>query len=751
VLEGIARLAIRAPRRIIAIALLVMAGTAVFGIPAANSLSAGGFEDPTAGSAHAAQLLAGKFNQGDMQMLITVSYDGAHSDAARAVGTDMVARLHNSPYVAQVISPWTAPPSVASSLISKDGNTGLIVAGITGGQNGAQQHAETLSNELVHDRDGVTVRAGGDAIAAGQINLQTQKDLKLMESIAIPLSFLVLVWVFGGLVAAALPLAVGGLAIFGSMAVLRAMTLATDVSIFALNLCVATGLALAIDYTLLILSRYRDELANGAGREEALVRTIGTAGRTVLFSAMTVALSMSVMVLFPMYFLKSFAYAGVAVVALAAAAAIVVTPAAIALLGPRLDSLDMHRLLRKLLRRPQPGYRPVEQTFFYRLAKFTMRRAIPIGLAGAALLVALGLPFSSAKWGLPDDRVLPASSSARQVGDQLRTDFTDNPSTNVSVVIPDAGGVSAAELGRYAAELSQVPAVLAVSAPDGTFVGGRVVGPPSAPAAVTDGSAFLTVTSSAPLYSQASQTQLDELQAVPGPAGRQALLTGTAPINRDTAHAVTSRLPIVLTVIAAITFVLMFRLTGSLVMPLKTLMLNALSLAATFGALVWIFQDGHLGALGTTATGTLVATMPALLFCIGFGLSMDYEVFLISRIHEYWLASKRTRADNDESVALGVAHTGRVITAAALIMSISFAAMIAAQVSFMRMLGLGLTLAILGDATLVRMLLVPSFMRVMGRFNWWAPKPLARLHDRLPISSEHTLPSAPVRGLSHAG
>ena len=734
-LEGIARLAIRAPRRIIAIALLVMAGTAVFGIPVAKSLSAGGFEDPTADSAHAAQLLAGTFDQGDMQMLITVSSnDGAQSGAARAVGTDIVARLHSSPYVAQVISPWTAPPAVANSLISKKGNTGLIVAGITGGQNGAQQHAETLGNELVHDRDGVTVRAGGEAITANQVNLQTQKDLKLMESIAIPLSFLVLVWVFGGLVAAALPVAVGGFAIFGSMAVLRAITFATDVSIFALNLSVATGLALAIDYTLLILSRFRDELANGASHDEALMRTMATAGRTVLFSAMTVALSMSMMVLFPMYFLKSFAYAGVAVVVFAAVAAIVVTPAAIALLGQRLDSFDVRRLVRMLLRRPEPGHRPVEQTFFYRLAKFVMRRAIPIGLAGAALLVALGLPFSTAKWGLPDDRVLPTSSSARQVGDQLRTDFADNLATNVTIVIPDASGISAAEMDRYATRLSQVPAVLAVSAPDGRFVAGRRVGPPSAPCAVSDRSAFLTVASSAPLYSPASQTQLDGLQAVPGPAGRHALLTGTAPINRDTARAVTSRLPIVLAVIAAITFVLLFRLTRSVVLPLKTLVLNGLSLTATLGALVWIFQDGHLGALGTTATGTLVVTMPPLLFCIAFGLSMDYEVFLVSRIREYWLASNRTPADNDESVALGVAHTGRVITAAALIMSISFAAMIAAQVSFMRMLGLGLTLAVLGDATLVRMLLVPAFMHVMGRFNWWAPKPLERPHQRIPIS-----------------
>jgi RND superfamily putative drug exporter len=737
-LNSIARLAISAPRRIIAIALLVMAATAVFGIPVAKSLGAGGFTDPSADSARAAQLLAGKFNQGDMQMLITVSSDGgAQSGAARDVGSDIVAGLHSSPYVAQVVSPWTVGPSAAKSLISEDGNTALIVAGIRGNQNAAQEHAVTLSNELVHDRDGVVVRAGGDAIAASQINQQTQKDLKLMEAIAIPLSFLVLVWVFGGLAAAALPLAVGGLAIFGSMAVLRAITYMTDVSIFTLNLSVAMGLALAIDYTLLILSRFRDELATGAGRDEALVRTMATAGRTVLFSSMTVALSMSVLVLFPMYFLKSFAYAGVAVVGLAASAAIVVTPAAIALLGPRLDSLDVHKLIRKVLRRPEPVSQPIQQHFFYRLAKFVMRRALPIGLAGSALLVVLGLPFMSARWGLADDRVLPQSASARQVGDQLRTDFADNMATKVTVVIPDADGISASEVDRYAAKLSAVRAVSSVSAPDGTFVGGTLAGPPSGPTGISDGSAFLTVTTTTPLYSQASQTQLDSLHAVPGPAGRHALLTGSTAINTETSDAVLSRLPIVLALIAAITFVLMLLMTGSVVLPLKTLLLNGISLTATFGALVWIFQDGHLGAFGTTATGTLVVTMPALLFCIGFGLSMDYEVFLVSRIHEYWLASNRTRADNDESVALGVAHTGRVITAAALIMSISFA-----QVSFMRMFGVGLTLAVLGDATLVRMLLVPSFMRVMGRFNWWAPKPLAWLHKRFPIS-EPPAPSYP--------
>jgi RND superfamily putative drug exporter len=712
-----------------------MVATAVFGIPVANSLSAAGFQDPTSESAHASRLLADKFGQGDQQMLITVSSDeGVQSSAARRAGTDIVRELQNWPYVSHVMSPWTSPPSASAGLISKDGSTGVIVAGITGGGSGAQANAKLVSDDVLHDRDGVIVRAGGEAMVLTEIKAQTEEDLKTMEAIAIPLSFLVLVWVFGGLVAAALPVAVGLFAVFGSMAVLRAITYATDVSIFALNLSVAMGLALAIDYTLLILSRYRDELGAGRRPDEALVRTVATAGRTVLFSALTVALSMSALVLFPMYFLKSFAYAGIAVVAFAATAALVVTPAAIALLGERLDSLDLHVLVRRVLRRPEPVPRTIEQGLWYRLAKFAMRHAVPVGVAIVALLVALGLPFANVKWGVPDDRALPQSASARQVGDQLRADFAHDLATNVTVVISDMARIAPQELNRFAAELSRVPDVSAVSAPSGTFIAGSPVGPPSAATGLNDSGAFLTVSSSAPLFSEASNTQLDQLQAVPGPAGQRVLLTGNAQVNRDTARAVTSRLPVVLAVIAAVTFVLLFLLLGSVVLPLKALVLNVLSLTAAFGAMVWIFQDGHLGAFGTAATGTLVVSIPMLLFCIAFGLSMDYEVFLTSRIREFWLASDQTTADNDEAVALGLAYAARVITAAALIMSISFAALIAAQVSFMRMFGVGLTLAVLADATLVRMLLVPAFMRVMGRLNWWTPKPLVRLYERFGIT-----------------
>ncbi len=352
------------------------------------------------------------------------------------MGTDIVRALAQSPAVATVTSPWTAPQAAAAPLVSRDGKTGVIVAGITGGDNGAPKNADALINQVVHDRDGVTVRAGGEAPMKLQITQQSEKDLKTMEGVAIPLSFLVLVWVFGGLVAAVLPLAVGGFAIFGSMAVLRVISFATDVSIFALNLAVAMGLALAIDYTLLLLSRFRDERTAGAERNEALLRTMVSAGRTVLFSAITVALSMSAMVLFPIYALKSFAYAGVAVVAFASVAAVTVTPAAIVLLDNRLDSLNLPRWLR----RPIAAPRPVDQTLWYRLAMFAMRRAAPIGIVIVALLVALGAPFTGAKWGVPDDRVLPTSSSAHLVGDQMRTRFTDDLATNLAVVIPDADG-----------------------------------------------------------------------------------------------------------------------------------------------------------------------------------------------------------------------------------------------------------------------------------------------------------------------
>jgi putative drug exporter of the RND superfamily len=733
VLDRVARSALAAPRRILVGALLLTLAAALFGAPVTTSLSAGGMRDPAAESSKAAALLADRFGQGDMSMMVTVSSpEGVDSPGARATGSQIVDQLAHAANVGQVLSPWTG--ARPRSLVSEDGKTGLIVVGITGTDNDVQKRAKQLAEQYVHDRDGVTVRAGGEATIYWQINEQTRKDLLLMEALAMPLSFVALLWVFGGLFAAALPLIVGVIAVVGSMAALRALSVFTDVSIFSLNLSVALGLALAIDYTLLILTRYRDEQAAGATREIALVRTMVTAGRTVLFSAMTVVLSMATMVIFPQYFLRSFAYAGVAVVASAALAAIVVTPAVIVILGDRLDSLNVRRLLRRLTGRPEPRPKPVEQTFWYRCAKFAMRYAVPVGLVVVTVLLLLGTPFMGVRWGFPDDRMLPPSASSREVGDALRNDFAVDPTTNITVVLPDTTGVEPAQLGPYAAALSEVPDTIAVSSPVGTFVEGKPAGPPSAPTGFGSGAAFLTVSSRAALFSVESAQQVNRLRAVAPPAATAIQLAGVAPANQDSVHAVTGRTPMVLAIIAVITLVLLFLLTGSVVLPVKAVVMNVLSLTAAFGAVVWVFQEGHFGALGSAVTGTLEVNLPVLLFCVAFGLSMDYEVFLISRIREYWLLSGRTTADNEESVALGVARTGRVITAAALLMSIAFAALMAAQVSFMRLFGFGLTVAVLVDATLVRMLLVPAFMKVMGRLNWWAPAPLTRLHRRFGLA-----------------
>ncbi len=742
-LHRIARLAVESPRRVVVVAALLAILIGVFGIPVADKLSPSGFQDPTAESSRAARMLTEKFDQGDVPLVLVVSApDSYDSPQAREVALSVIDTVRRSGHVAAVNSAWTAPPPAAAALVSTDKKSGLIVTGIVGAEADQQRFTKELADAVTGERNGVTVRAGGTAMVNLQVTEQSKRDLLVLESIVVPLSFLVLIWVFGGVFAAALPIVVGIMAILGSLAVLRTVTFFTDVSIFALNLTTAMGLALAIDYTLLMISRYRDELAAGAGRAKAVTTMMRTAGRTVLFSAFTVALSMAVMVLFPMNFLRSFAYAGVATVAFAAVSAVVITPAAIMLLGDRLDKLDVRRALRSLLGRPEPVALPVDQQFWYRSTKFVMRRALPIGVAGVALLAFLGAPFFGVRPGFPDDRVLPKSASAHQVGDLLRDDFANDTDSAVPIVVTDSTALEPAELDRYAAELSDVHDVNSVSAPTGSYVGGRLVGPPVAATGEASGSTLLTVSSSVPLFSQRSEDQLTALHAVDSPGGRTVEFGGLAQTNRDSVAAITSRLPLVLSLIAAIMLVLLFLLTGSVVLPVKALVLNMLSLSAAFGAMVWIFQDGHLGALGTTPTGTLVANMPVLLFCVAFGLSMDYEVFLVSRIREFWLASPQTAADNDESVALGLAHTGRVITAAALIMAITFSALVAAKVSVMRLFGVGLTLAVLMDATLVRLVLVPAFMHVAGKWNWWAPRPLRALHQRFGISES---------GESHTG
>ncbi|MGV9824309.1 MMPL family transporter [Gordonia sp. NPDC003429] len=732
-LARLTRVVIGAPKTVLAVTFLVLVLCGLYGASASQHLLPGGYSDPHSESARAADILDDTFARGGLQVVLKLDgpagTDMSTDPRAVAVGRSMVDELGTLDYIQKpILSVWQ-DPTLAPALLSKNRESALIIVSLDGGEERAPAHAEVIEKRFSGTRDGITVRVGGQAMVYQQINHQTTRDLAIAEAIAIPISFLVLIVVFGGLIAAALPVGVGIVAIVVTFAMLRLIGSVTDVSIFALNLTTAMGLALAIDYTLLLVTRYREEVANGRDRPDAIVRTLTTAGRTVAFSAVTVALSLAALAIFPMYFLRSFAYAGVGVVAVAAVASLIVTPAVLMVLGGRIDSLSV----RGLLRRAPAQNRPIEEGWWYRAATWVLRHAAPVGVAVVLVLVVLGTPFFSIKFGFPDDRVLPASASAHQIQQEIRDDYAQNLSSTITVVA--TGDVSADARAAYARDLSRVEGVNSVSSASGTFVDGRPVAPGS-PDDLRGDVGVLTVSTNKEPMGAAGEAQLSALRAVSAPAGLAVLFTGAAATNVDTVDAIYHYLPWVLGLIAVATFILLFLFTGSVVLPLKALVLNVLSLSATFGAMVWFFQEGHLGGLGTTATGYLVATMPVLMFCIAFGLSMDYEVFLLGRIREEWLASDRSRAANDRAVAMGLAKTGRVITAAALLMAIVFAGIAASQVSFMRMFGVGLTLAVLMDATLIRMLLVPSFMRVAGRANWWAPGPLRRLHDRFGLSEE---------------
>ncbi|WP_280425011.1 MMPL family transporter [Nocardia carnea] len=740
----IAQLVTRFPRAILVGALAVALLCGIFGATAASGLKSGGFVSSDAESTQAGELLADNFEGAAPNYILLVdSPEGVDTPAVRARVQAAIDTIGAHPDTTSVQSYWTAPsPAVASALRSTDGKSGLIAVHLDGDETQMQEAAGEISAQVTGTSDGVTVRAGGAAATFHEVNEQITHDLAVAEAAAIPLTLIVLVLVFGSLIAASLPLLVGLFAIAATLAILRLFTLFTDVSIYAMNLTTALGLALAIDYSLFIVSRFREELAGGLDPRAATVRALQTAGRTVLFSALTVALSLSAMLVFDLYFLRSFAYSGVAVVVAAAAASVIVLPAALVLLGHRVNALDLRApLLRLFGREPAPlGAMVPERTGWYRLVMRVMRFAVPVSLVIVALLLALGSPFLSVKFGYPDERVLPESAASRQVGDEVRAEFPRaDPGGNTTIVLngyQDEQGVAA-----YASQLSEVDDVTGVLSSAGVYVSGNRLAPtPPGMANVTG--TYLTVNTSLDPFSPAGGDQLTELRAVPAPA--PPLFSGAAAMNEDSLDALADRLPLAALLIVLATFVVLFLFTGSVILPLKALLLNTLSLTAAFGAMVWIFQDGHLeGLLGFTAVGYLVPTMPILMFCLAFGLSMDYEVFLLSRIREEWLHRRAGRTggefaaeDNTASVAIGVARTGRIFTAAAVLMAIVIGALATSQVSFIQLMGLGLTLTVLADATIIRALLVPALMRLMGPLNWWAPKPLARLHDRFGLGEE---------------
>ncbi len=579
-------------------------------------------------------------------------------------------------------------------------------------QDAAQSIADSLANEP-------GVKVGGFALAQKQVNQQTENDLRTAELLVFPILFLLSLLFFRSAVAAALPLLVGGLAIVGTFLMLRIASEFGSISIFALNLTTGLGLGLAIDYSLFIVSRYREELARrgvdsehaAAGRTErweALRATMRTAGRTVLFSSLTVAAALASLIVFPQRFLYSMGIGGACVAVLAAAVSLVVLPAVLSLLGPRVNA----GAPRFLQHRADRDARSERSGFWYRLSQFVMRRPVVVAISSASLLIVLGLPFLQIRFTGVDPQVLPQSASARQVDDALRSDFPPFETSPIRVVVEGGGGSAVA---RVSHELHESQGIASV---------GR-------PVALRGGLSVIDAISRHSYIDAASKDTVRAIRALPDPPGAAVQVTGISAHYVDFESSLHAHLPIALGIVVAATLIILFAMTGSVVLPIKSLLMNVLNLSAVFGILVLIFQHGNFeSVLGYTSQGALEETMPILLFAIAFGLSTDYAVFLLSRIKEAYDGG----ASNEESVAIGLERTGRIVTAAALLFAIAIGAFATSKIVFIKENGIGTALAVLIDASIIRALLVPSLMALLGKWNWWAPAPLRRLHDRWGLS-----------------
>jgi RND superfamily putative drug exporter len=745
-LSRLGRFTVRRRKAVLVGAAIAFAVAGGWGGGVAEHLSSGGFDDPASESFKADQALLDTFGTGTPNLLLLVTAEGGSVDdpAVVAAGTALTQELAAEPHLTNVVSYWTlgSPPPLRSD----GGDRALVLARIEGTQDEVNDLVTDLSPDYRRADGLITVEPGGFAEVFREVGTTIEEDLVRAEAIALPITLILLLLVFGSVVSASLPLAIGGLSIVGAMAVLRLLSTVTEVSIFSLNLTTARGLGLAIDYALFVVSRYREELRAGHEPGIAVQRTVRTAGRTVAFSAVTVAASLCALLVFPFSFLRSFAYAGVAVAFLAGFFSIVVLPAILAALGTRVDKLT-------IFKRSTESH--TDDGFWHRMAITVMRRPVVFAATSIAVLLLLGAPFLGINLSLPDDRVLPEEAASRQVHDVLREEFSSGEPGTSSVVAQGIGDPNArlAEVDAYAATLAQLPGVSRVDALTGTYCGeglaelgctpGQQVLPGGAgrylafSSANAGGSTYLAVVPSIEPLSPEGEDLVEAIRAADAPFPTE--VTGMSAELVDSKAALFSRLPLAAGIIALVTFVVLFLQFGSVVIPLKAVVLNLLSLSATFGAMVWVFQDGHLsGALDFDAIGSIDATTPILMFCVAFGLSMDYEVFLLSRIKEEY---DRT-GDNELSVARGLERTGRIVTAAALLIAVVFIAFATSHVTFIKLFGVGLTLAVLMDAFLIRGTLVPAFMRLAGGWNWWAPAPLRRLHDRIGFS-EHVDLDAP--------
>ncbi|MEO8288994.1 MAG: MMPL family transporter [Chloroflexota bacterium] len=726
-------------------------GTTVFG-----SLKTGGYNNPNAESTRVTQTLKDELGRDDRTLIVLfTSKDGTtvENPAYKSAVEGTLAKIDGQPDVGAITTYYMTG---ASQLVSNNKQSTYAVVGLDGDDDSQLATMKVLRPLLKSDN--LLVRLGGYAAVSQDMTNQVQKDLEHAETLSFPIVFILLLVIFGSLLAAALPLFIGGFAILGAFLILRITANFTDVSVFSVNIITMLGLGLAIDYSLFVVSRFREELVRRDGDvQAALVRTMQTAGRTVFFSGLTVTISLLSLMVFPPMFMRSMGWGGSAAVVIAMIAAITVLPAALALLGPRVNSLSVWSLFgrnRGKAGRNAGSNEQTSQGYWYKASTFVMRRPVMVLLVTVIPLMLVGLPFFRINLTIPDQRSLPESAESRQVGDVLTNEFPHNETTPIQVVVKSDKAAldpqSLSALFNYTRQLAEVPGVRRVDSlvnldPRLDAGGataytmfysaiGNAQNPQGAPAAqaakqFSNGnySAVNVLFDSDPT-SREAETLVNNIRAVPAPDGLSTLVGGRSAEQVDFLAGLLSSIPLALVLIIGVMFLLLFVMLGSVVVPIKAVLLNILSLSASFGALVWIFQDGNLtNLLGFTSLGSVDGTLPVLIFALAFGLSMDYEVFLLSRIKENYDRTK----DTPTAVALGVQKTGGIITSAALLLVVVIGAFAMSEVQIIKQIGIGLALAILVDATVVRTLLVPATMRLLGKYNWWAPRPLAALYDRL--------------------
>jgi uncharacterized membrane protein YdfJ with MMPL/SSD domain len=689
-LEQLASFLHRHRRRVLLVAFLGIGAAGVFGLGVANRLSPYGDTDPATQSVKATnRYQAASGRQIDPGVVALVR----SRDKARVLQVE--AQLRAGRDVAAVSSYYDTHDAAT---VSRDGRSTYVVAYFQPGSDSRiQDDAKLLQKQFAGQRD---VDLGGAAIANTEVNTQVGKDLARAELFAFPFIFLLSLLFFRSLIASLLPPLLGGLAILLTFFALRIVSSFTDLSVFALNGVTGLGLGLAIDYSLFMVSRYREEAAVDGFNLDALRRTLATSGRTILFSSLTVAAALASLSVFPQLFLRSMGIAGAIVALVAAALALLVLPVVLALLGPRVNAFAP----RWLQRAADRDARPDETGAWYRLSQFVIARPRRIALIGSAALIALGVPFASIKFLPADASTLPASASAYQVDAALRTEFPPGRTAPLELVVgAPAGSPQVKALAQRIRRLQDVSAV-APARPAGSDL------------------ALIDVAPSTPTYSAASRQLVHAVRSLHPPFYLG--VAGDTAGFVDLEHSLGTHLPFVLALVFGSTLLVLFLMTGSLALGLIATLMNAFSLSAVFGLLVLIFQRGHLqGLLAYHGSGALDSTQPILLFAIGFGLATDYGVFLFSRIKEAHDSGAPTR----KAVAIGLERTGRIVTAAALLFAVAVGAFTTSKLIFIKELGLGTALAVLIDASVIRAFLVPSLMGILGEWNWWAPRPLQRL------------------------